>query len=337
MTKNKRTILIVLLSISLVTVTGLFYWNYITSPQYSLGQISKSFSEHDLTTFQKYVDIDGVISNLFDQQMDMVTNERKVGEGLAKDFAKGIVTLMRPQMIELLKRQTNKLIEAGNFDKTDTVNTKKEPFSLAEVWNKSGNGNNISGIREIKRDGKIATVILEISQARFDTTLLFNIKMRDKGNYWQLAEISDFKNFALTLETLENNRVDKLNQPIFEEIRKTITVSDVQIKKIPSYWGLNDKVKITMDIKNIGAKTISEYFILVGFSKDSKMFTGNKKELKNTEGVILPNKADTWSWSIDDMSYDESSNLNVETQFIIFSDGTELRPFKAWEKQETIK
>jgi hypothetical protein len=58
MTKNKRTILIVVLSISLVTVTGLFYWNYRTSPQYSLGQINKSFSEHDLTTFEKFVDID---------------------------------------------------------------------------------------------------------------------------------------------------------------------------------------------------------------------------------------------------------------------------------------
>ncbi len=332
---NKRTIFIVLLSLSLLTVGGVFYWNYTTSPKYSLGQMGESFSEHDLTTFQKYVDTEGVINNLFDQQMDLITADKKEGAGFAEDLTKGIVTLMRPQVIELLKRQINKLVEAGSLDKSDSAVKKTEPFTLAEVWNKSGSKNNISGIREIMKDGKIATVTLEINQDRFDTTLLFNIKMRDKGTYWQLSELTDFKNFALTLENLEKIRVDKINRPIYDEINKALKISDVQMKRIPSYLGLNDKIKVSMQVTNIGDQTIWEYLYLVGFENDTGKKSSKKTEVRHSEGLLRPNESEIWTWTTGDDFYEsakEELSFNIETEFVKFEDGTVLRLIKKWGK-----
>lgn len=335
MAKNKTVILIILLVTMLLLVGGTLYWNYRTSPKYSLEQISKSFLEHDLTTFQKYVDIDGTINNLFDQQMDLTTKDNKDELGLAEDFAKGISTLMRPQMIELLKRQTKTLIEDGSFDGSDTIILNDNPFTLAAVWNKGGNMNNILGIEEIKIDGKVSIITLKSYQARFDTTLLVNIKMRNKGNYWQLSEISGFSKFAISLEKLEKERVDKINAPIYEQIRKSITISDVKLKTISSYWGLDDKIKVTMDVKNIGHNTISGYFLLVGFSNDTKIITEDKIEIKHSEGLLKPYEVETWTWTTDDTfdkSDDEEFGFNTETQYVRFSDGTELKIIKKWDE-----
>src|SRR5690606_27959952 len=205
---------------------------------------------HDLTTFEKYVDIDGVTSNLLDQFM-ATQNEN--------EMTKGFVDLMKPQLSAMLKGEISKLIEQGNGESIGD-STNKKPMSIIGLWEKTGKKNGKISVDEIVKDAKIATVRFEIEQTRFDTTLYFNLKMRDKGGYWQLAELTDFNKFNEEVESLEQNRVDKLNKPIKNKIKETIDVKS-EAYKVHDKWGGNDKVTIDLEVVNIGKEPIADYLL----------------------------------------------------------------------------
>ena len=44
-------------------------WYYVQTPQFTMVQIVDSFEGHDLATFEKYVDIDGISAGVLDQYL----------------------------------------------------------------------------------------------------------------------------------------------------------------------------------------------------------------------------------------------------------------------------
>ncbi|MBI5245246.1 MAG: hypothetical protein HY922_16410 [Elusimicrobia bacterium] len=192
-----------------IAVAGIWYWNYTRSPQYSLWVTVKAIKQHDITTFEKYADVDGLISRFMDQIMEQTTRNAdqatSVWGQIGAALAKGFVGMIKPRMVENAKEQIERYIENGEFENAEKASQGQPPsIPIREVYgNIAGGKNGFKGVQYVKKEGKIAYVGLGFYREDYDKTLVLDLKMRDKGDYRQIAEISNFPDLMKQVNELE--------------------------------------------------------------------------------------------------------------------------------------
>jgi len=222
---------------------GVYYWQFTKSPKYSLLQAKKAFEQHDLVSFEKYVDVEGITNSLIDQMLEIATEQEKPKgewEQWGESIGKGLVTLLKPQLSKLAKQQIAKLVETGKLEEEQQKTKSEEPdFSLSDIWNKAGGKKaGFQGIEYIKKEGKIAYVGLKFFYKEYNTKLILDLKMRDKGGYWQVAELSNFADYMKKLDELETKRINELNAPIIEKMKKTLVIEKIDKRNKTDDWGI---------------------------------------------------------------------------------------------------
>ncbi len=321
---------------------GVYYWQYTKSPKYSLLQAKNAFGQHDLATFEKYVDVEGITNSIIDQMLETATEleqPKDEWEQLGETLGKGLVTLLKPQLSKLAKQQIAKLVETGKLEEEQQSTKSGEPdFSLSDIWNKAGGEKaGFQGIEYIKKEGKIAYAGLKFFHKEYNTDLILDLKMRDKGGYWQVAELSNFADYMKKMDELETKRISELNAPIIEAMEKTFVVEEIGKRNKTDDWGIDKKVIFSLRLRNDGQKEIDEYKVLL------TCYSLDGRELKSLSLVddenILPGKTGGGAWSTDvnmfmtsdDLLFDAPQSdldINVNIQYVKFTDGTELKLFK---------
>ena len=109
---KKKVLFLVLLGIVVVLAGAVGVWIHRSSPSYSLKQVVIAFQEHDLTSFQKYVDTKSVVSKLTDEAIRQYEQEKGTNA-----LARGMITLFREKVETLWTSQIEKLVETGTLDK----------------------------------------------------------------------------------------------------------------------------------------------------------------------------------------------------------------------------
>lgn len=322
----------------ILSAGGVYYWQYTKSPRYSLLQAKNAFEQHDLNNFEKYVDVEGITNSLIDQLLEISTEKEQSKdewEQLGESLGKGLVTLLKPQLSKLARQQIAKLVETGKLEEEQQRTKSEEPdFSLSDIWNKAGGEKaGFQGIEYIKKEGKIAYVGLKFFHEEYNTELILQLKMRDKGGYWQVAELSNFADYMKKLGELETKRISELNAPIIEEMKNTLIVEEIKKRSKTDDWGIDKKVIFTVKLRNNGKKEIDKYkILLICNSLDGK-------ELKRLTIVdddnIAPGNIGGGSWSSDVNMFMTGDNLlfdtpqsklkiSAEIQCIKFTDGSVL-------------
>lgn len=313
------------------------YWNYMRSPQYSLWMAAKAIKQHDITTFEKYTDVDGLSSRLIDQIMEQATQNNsspknrweQVGEALAKGF----VGMIKPRMVESAKEQIERYIENGEFENSSTASEEKSPSTvpLKEVYSKiAGEKDGFRGIQYIKKDGKIASVGLGFYREDYDKMLVLDLKMRDKGGYWQIAEISNFTDLIRQANELESGRAKKLNASIVELMSRTLVIQKISKKGKTTRDG--KVVAFSVDVMNAGLKGIAGLKVAIK-SADGGLST---LDATFTPAPLGPGQSVTvrWQQSVNEsdgklMRFftmpQEKLGLTAEIEYIKFVDGNELK------------
>lgn len=326
---KKIIIIVTAITIIILGVGGYYYWKHTTSPKYSLWQAKKAFEQHDLISFEKYVDIEGISNNLIDQMMIMEQEKPKdEWEALGESIGKGLVELLKPQLGKLTKYQVAKIVETGRFEEEKNKKAEESELSFLGIWNKTGGEETgFQGIKYVKKEGKLAYIGLNIFLEKYNANLILDLKMRDKEGYWQVAGLSNFADYMKKIGELENERIDQLNAQIIEAMKKTIVVEKV--------WKINKTKAVWVEVKNNGEKEIDRYkILLICNSLDGKKL---KRFNVVDEENILPGKTSRGYWKADlNMS---GENLLFDTpptkfevkavlQSIEFIDGTILQRYK---------
>lgn len=333
---KKRAGIVILVLISILGFGGYLYWKYIRSPKYSLLQARKAFEQHDIESFEKYVDIEGVIGNAVDQILEVEAQKQEPEdewERLGKSFGIGLVSLMKPQLIKLYKEQVVKLVESGNF-KGESKTEEKAPSSLSGLWNRVRGKNNFPNIAYIKKNGKLAYVGLNVFDKEDNAHLILELKMRNKGNYWQVAEISNLGKYIKKTNELEEQRIANLNKPIIEKIRNTLVLKSFKKYTKSDEWDLDKKVFFELKFQNIGKKKIGEYEgVLTCRTSKGKLI--KKLPFKDTGNISIGgfrNKSlvkDINDFDVNDAllykTPQSGLKISVEIKRIKFSDGEELK------------
>lgn len=173
--KNLKLIMAGVL-VLIIAVSTIFYWNFRHSPQYSLKQAFLAVKNHDVATFEKYVELDKVLDKL-----------------------KSHFEYVYP-VSELKKLIINDIESISNND----INNQQKQyiFNISDI---SMLKYNFKDIKCVKKEGVLATVGLSFFNFVNKQDYTMELIMRKQNGYWQLIELKNF------FETISNLNIEKNN------------------------------------------------------------------------------------------------------------------------------
>jgi Protein of unknown function (DUF2939) len=212
--------------VSVLVLGGTFYYIQGT-PRYSLYQTKKAIQDHDSTTFNKYVDVDRIVTSLTDEGFKSVENEMNSSANSLGALGKGLVTAFLPALKVGLKESINKSIE-------EISDGKQNAFAEAKV-------------KEVKQEGKSANVIL--LNSKNEEIRLSMIQTPER--YWRVVGVNfdDFKKVnpeaTDTKKIAEDEKIKKDEEKKqkeeeekqkYEKLRSVISVQAVEKTFVPSNY-----------------------------------------------------------------------------------------------------
>ena len=181
----KKNIITITTTITIIVI-GLFGYNYwINTPQYSLLQIQKSVDTKDRFLFDKYVDTNGIIKEVVEDLSEIFLEEMDTQDSAELYFfdpqilAAGLVSLFKPAIENAIERSFDEFWE----DEVETVESNMD-FN-----------NNIDSfeVAYLKRDGKIAKLVLEAEDPDSEEIIKLEFKLNKTENYWRITQISNLE------------------------------------------------------------------------------------------------------------------------------------------------
>jgi DNA-directed RNA polymerase subunit RPC12/RpoP len=269
-------------ALCVVVLTLGFYWAHRRSPEYSVDRIGNAFTEHDYVAFQKYVDVDSVVSRIIDDLALLAGKDETWAMALAQFLAK-------PRLVDETKLQICRLVESGSLGDTNKA---------LGLFNRVKGAQDYLGIMHERREGKIAVLGLGFTNVHRQLSRIVEVRMRNKGGYWQVAELSNFSELMQTAKMEEQERIAKRNGPVLAKIAKCIEIVDFRKEIEVGEYGVGHKMIIHMRVKNTGTVPLMSYSAVIS-PKDA---TGKSlKELRvRSEGMILPGRTfiDSWEFEV---------------------------------------
>lgn len=294
--------------------------------------MQESVVKHDLAAFNKYVDIDSVTSRAIDQLLELKLNDpRDVQDDTTKNFAAGLIKILKPQLIAVAKEEIKTFVEKGTTELPD--NQSPNNSKMKELLNTGSGKAEFKGVTYTNTDGKIATVGLDMFYPKLNNTTLLEVKMREMDGYWQIAEISNLASFVKKLEELETAKLAEINKQTVAEINSAIRLENITITK----QSLNRYAKVVAfpnRITFLTPKDIREFQGLITVkTQDGKLLL---KDTVTATGTTTPGKVVDMTWSKEVHMFSQADNLmfntpadqlvvSMEFQWLKFSDGTELK------------
>ena len=177
----KRNIIII--AILIIGVFGYNYW--INTPQYSLIQIQKSVDTKDRFLFDKYVDTNGIITEIIEDLSKIFIEEMDTQESYEYSFfdpqvlAAGLVSLFQPAIENAIEEGFDEFWE----DEVETVESKSDFRNNLDSFE----------VSYLKRGGKIAKLGLEGEDPDTGETIKIELKLNKIENYWRITQISNLE------------------------------------------------------------------------------------------------------------------------------------------------
>ena len=184
-----------------IIISGFWGWRFYSSPQYSLDQIRKAVKNHDITQFEKYVDLDSVTARLINRLPSILQNisDEKLFLG-SEEINRMPLSLKKDSISKALRESVRAYIERSEWN--FSVYTQGP---LAKVIGKIPLGSfSVKGIQNVKREGKICKALINIYVQEYDGDATLEIMMRDKGSYWQVVELSNLPQFVGQIAVLQD-------------------------------------------------------------------------------------------------------------------------------------
>jgi hypothetical protein len=332
--KKRRVLPWVLAVLLLALLGGGGYYYWTTTPQYSLRAIAQAVKQHDLPAFEKYVDMESVSTRAVDQLLAVTMNDPEEVQNDFAGFAQGMIEMLKPQLVKAINSEVENFVEKGNVEAAKNQE-KNGPAVVKDLLNKAeDNSMKVMGTKYVKKEGNIAIVGLEIKVPEYDSTLVVDLKMRDMGNYWQLAELSNLGDVINENERLEKAKLDKLNQPIVKKINKALTLGSVNLIKNSDSWGFDDSVTFAIDSHFNGTAAIS--MIKAQLKVKTKAGKLILKESPTFQGNWAPGTTASLTWSKEINPFIDSDqvlfktpadqlSIDIQPQAIKYADGTEVK------------
>ena len=338
----RRKIIIILVLFLVLLLCGVGYYYYFIfskTPTYTFAQINKAYETHDVELFKKYVDVDSFCEQTVDDfvawisQSDFADTGTDVWSELGNSIAKGMIGLMKPQMVSEMKKGLLDSVESNSVESSSshTYSLKATINSLSNLQSFI-NGNSVLTVK----DGKITTLKLTIHDDEYNSDLELYLLLKENGNHLQVVKISNLLDYLTNIDKLKGERISAINAKVTSEMENTLSISNVNYGWTePDAYTILVAVTLSANFKNNGSKTIDKFVLTLTLNDSS----GNKiTDINFDESkIIKPNSVITVKVDKKFDIYDSNEkqeldllrkgNITYEVKYtsIHFTDGSELK------------
>ena len=336
MTSNQKKIGIAI--IAAIICAAAFYFMYWTkTPTYSLGIIRDSIQKHDVTTFEKHVDMDTLYNKGFDDAC--VALDKMDGANLMSNpLLAGFIQTVKPAVVSELKTKTISIVK-GEEDTQPAQKPANNADKMAlTIKNQTGmNSSTFKSASVISQENNEATVSITLYNSQIEKDFELKVKMSklDDGT-WKVKEVTNLVDFLVDIDASARAKLAELNKPIQEEIQKAVFIFDSQLKignsgdfYFPQYY-----VDCQTTIKNISEQPIEEMIIKYTIF-DTQNALCAEVEQKYARKSLAPNDEMTFKRGLKLNELMEnhkkivrdgkSCNVQAEVSYIKFKDNTTLK------------
>jgi hypothetical protein len=206
----KKLVLLVLL-LALVA-GGYYYYNSLKSaPGYALMQAAAATQTHDLTTFERYVDVDALTGHLVDDVASQGSNSLLTALVPGGRFAlQGTLRLLKPQLTKAAHAELKRYVETGSLEAATAAAPKRlVNLSFTGLAGRIvGPDSKFKDIKYTTEKGDEALVGLEFTQPKYDTTMVLEVKLRKQADgHWQAKEITNTGELLRHVARLEKQKL----------------------------------------------------------------------------------------------------------------------------------
>lgn len=200
-----------LLLVLLVAVAAGGYYYYLSlknGPKGAMAQVAAAVQTHDMATFEKYVDISSVTTHLVDdvaQQGSALTSLLPGGSLMVG----GALRLIKPALAKAAHNEVQRYVETGSLEAAAAAAPKRlVNLSLTGLASKIVSPDSqFKGIKYSREEGDNAYMGLEVSQPKYDTTMVVEVRLRRQGDHWRLTQITNTGELLRNAAQLEKKRL----------------------------------------------------------------------------------------------------------------------------------
>ena len=195
---------ILLIGLVLALLLGyLYYRSFVSGPKYALLQAKEAVQNHDMAAFEKYVNVTALTNSLVDQVTETPGLTENFIPGLR--LSKSMTNLLKPTLAQAARTEVKNYVETGRIN--SQLEGNEMFFSLAAIAGTIvSDDSQFKGLAYVQENNGEARVGLEFTQPKFDTTVVLEIKMADRGNYWQATEFTNAGQLLQHLIRLQNKQ-----------------------------------------------------------------------------------------------------------------------------------
>ncbi len=255
-----------------------------------------------------------------------------------------MIQVTKPRVVDATKGQIERYVETGGYIDYGAEHAGESVYSVAQLSRQTGiEAESLTGIAYVRKQEGTALIGVDVVDELHDTTLVLELRLRDMGSHWQLAELANLKLFLHTLEQLEERRVGRLNEPIKKRVLRILDIRDGVVRKGTRDYGIGRFVEFEFYLANIGQKDISIF--------DGEIITSTEagQQIKSfvvSGAPLLARDRNTFGWkldlnisdSADRQLYDTPAALLVvelSIRHVGFADGSVIRYYDKWEPLRT--
>jgi hypothetical protein len=214
----------------LTAVLGLGYWYWTTTPSYALTAVVVSVKNRDVDMFEKYVDVDSVISHAFDDIVQGPISAEIIGRSNSF-IGMGFVRFFKRQIVELAHGKVDEYVGQGHLHLAENVPTTVNPITALAVMNSgqivqaATNGRQeviprkvegesksaklkrilkeygisavgYRGIKYLRTEGPKAYLGIEFFAPKLAKTWVAEFELEDAGGHWQITELDNLNDIV---------------------------------------------------------------------------------------------------------------------------------------------
>ena len=121
----------------------------------------------------------------------------------------GAMRLLKPTLAKAAHQEVQRFVETGSLESAAAAAPKRlVNVSLTGLAGKVvGPDSEFKGIKYSREEGDNAYVGLEITQPKYDTTMVVEVKLRRQGDHWQVTQIINSGELLRDVAQLEKKRL----------------------------------------------------------------------------------------------------------------------------------
>ena len=339
--KNKKTIAFVLVIVAVLLGAAFYFLYWLRTPAYALNQVRLAVKEHNNAKFERYVDLDSLMSNAFE---DIIKAESKINNDnlFSNPFALSILHMLKPSVVDLMKKEA--LDRIATIPSTPKAEQVVDPVPDAMRRNLERHipldKLSLKDVQLTKQESGLATATLVLHNEALNKDFLAKLLLQsnDAGD-WQIRKVDNLAELIVQFAAAKKAKQAADNKPIMERLNKAVATSAVDLN-ISSHENPSNKEQQTLLLASVSATnrtnvaiyrmyydvTISDasgkelYYSPVHFRGSIAPGATLQLETSKTLNALLPDDKQLMGMDVPKL------NGKIQITYIAFDDGNVLSP-----------